>query len=358
MGREMLSSIRLDERSIEEILNRLDMDAPGAGAERREGARFAYRVKACVVQLQQPGDSEPASFLVPTRNVSSGGLSFLHGGFVHVGTSCTARLVTRHGKWNDEQGVVTRCRHVEGTVHEVGIRFKSRIEPSAYCQLAIRHRVLLADDDEMLARMTRQLLRQMNADVDHMNDGMSAAAAALREPYDIVLMEVESPAINGLEAVAKLRREAYTGFIAGVTTETGPDAQERCITAGCDHYLAKPLSKKCFQELFALLDHEPLISTLRGDSTLAGLIEAFVDELPGVLRDLEIACREHDALHLEQGSRLLKGNSGCYGFAPISEAAERLESMARAHERWDRIYLDMRKLAQLCMLARTSVRIA
>lgn len=79
--------------------------------------------------MQQPGSSGPVVFLVPTRDISATGLSFLHGGFVHVGTRCTVQLITMHGTWNEVPAVVVRCQYVEGGVHEVAVRFDREIDP-------------------------------------------------------------------------------------------------------------------------------------------------------------------------------------------------------------------------------------
>jgi len=71
-------------------------------------------------------------FVAPTRNLSKGGLSFLHGGFVYPGTRCMVQLITTLGASDDVLGTVVSCRYIESMIHEVSIRFDREIDPSVY----------------------------------------------------------------------------------------------------------------------------------------------------------------------------------------------------------------------------------
>jgi len=96
----LVRTIRLDDEKLEKALNRLDR-AEGAGTNRRASPRYPYRIKGCVVHLQQPGDGGSTPFLVVTRNLSSGGVSFLHGGFVHAQSTALVQLITIDGAWQN-----------------------------------------------------------------------------------------------------------------------------------------------------------------------------------------------------------------------------------------------------------------
>ncbi len=133
---ELVRTIRLDNTRVETLLDHLDNLGGQPETEQRASERYRYRVKGCIVHLQQPGDGCSTPYLVPTRDISAGGLAFLHGGFVHTGTRCLIQLITAGGAWQNMPGVVVRCRYAEDGVHEVAIRFDSEIEPEDYCKEA------------------------------------------------------------------------------------------------------------------------------------------------------------------------------------------------------------------------------
>jgi hypothetical protein len=119
----LVRTVRLTDAQLQELFAKLDAASLAEPFEGRQNERFPYRLKGCVVHMQQPGDGSPRAFLVPTRNISSGGVSFLHGGYVHTGTHCTVQLITAHGTWADVPGEVVRCSYVQGQIHEVGVKF-------------------------------------------------------------------------------------------------------------------------------------------------------------------------------------------------------------------------------------------
>lgn len=355
--RSMVRSIRLDEASVEALLNRLDVGSETHASEGRKSERFQYRVKACVLHLQQPGDATSTPFLVPTRNISSGGLSFLHGGFVHVGSRCVAQLITLHGTWNDSKGTVVRCRHIDGRVHEVAVSFDLDIEPADYCESAMKCRVLLAEDDPASARLATHLLKQLNASVDHAENGRQTVEMAGKKLYDVVLMDVEMPELNGLDATRELRSRGYSGHIAAATARTSPADREQCLNAGCDHYIVKPLTRKALEDLLKSLKEEPLISSLQGDGSMIDLIAIFVEELPKTLRNIEESLASDDMEGLERECRALKGNAAGYGFEPIAQTAGDVETGVQRKSNRAEIEGLVSALAKHCLLARSSTRL-
>lgn len=327
----LVRTIRLDDEEIEKVLDRLDHEE-WDGTDRRETARYVYRVKGCVVHLQQPGDGSPTPFLVATRHLSSGGVSFLYGGYVHAKSTCLVQLITTHGAWKNVKGVVVRCRYIEAGVHEVAVEFDSSITTEDYCSTARTSKILLVENDPSIARLAEYHLKQLNVELDLAENGQVAVELALKGDYDAILMDMEMPVLGGADATRKLRSSGYTSVIVAATAMTQPGDRERCLESGCNMYIAKPYTREVLAELLEGLRDEPLLSSFQDDPAMKELINGFVAGLPEKLHAIKEAASGGHFEELQRLARALKGSAGGYGFEPITEAASKVESAAIAQE--------------------------
>jgi CheY-like chemotaxis protein len=302
--------------------------------------------------MQQPGSASATRFAVPTRNLSAAGMSFLHGGFVHIGTKCMVQLISTHGAWQNVDGAVVRCRLLSGHFHDVAIKFTENVEPGDFAASARKCRVLLAEDDELSARLAMYYLQQLSAEVDRAKDGQEAVQLAKANRYELILMDVEMPLLDGLAATQLLRKEGYSGIIVAVTAMTQAGDMERCILAGCNRYLAKPLQRDSLANLVALLKKEPLISTLQDNPALHSLVRQFVAELPTDVRAIEDALARQDYDQLQRTARALKAKGAGYGFDPITDAARRLEDALIENLGQGEVSKRADALLEWCLLAR------
>lgn len=106
--------------------------------------------------------------------------------------------------------------------------------------------ILLAEDNATSAEMLGTYLRRLGHEVRVARNGVEAVALATSEPPDLILMDVQMPDVDGLEATRRLRlsAELQTTPIIALTALAMPGDRERCLTAGMDDYLAKPLGLK------------------------------------------------------------------------------------------------------------------
>jgi CheY-like chemotaxis protein/HPt (histidine-containing phosphotransfer) domain-containing protein len=351
--------VRLEDPEIRLILDELDAqpEPPLApGGETRTADRFSYRVSGLIVHLQHPGAQGSMAYRVPSRNISAEGLGFLHGGFIHQGTHCRVQLVTTYGTWNDTDGVVVYCRHVKGNLHEVGIRFETPIDPSLYTAAARHTNVLLVEDDNSIARLARHHLELMNAEVTHVGDGEKAVAAAMARPFDLILMDLDLPVLDGISATKQLRAAGYSGTIVASTAMTEAGDQQRCIEAGCDRYIPKPYTRDDLLGLLDLLRQEPLVSTLYDDPSMRDLIHEYVAELPSKARALEAAMLANDREALQRLARTIKGEGSSYGYEVITKLARDLENLIRSPASNEEVRKLVGELSKLCLLANASGR--
>lgn len=348
-------TIRMDDEEIARLLDHLDeQDAskPPLSEEIRKHERFRYRAPTCTIRLQQPGSGTAVRYVVPTRDISAHGLGFIHGGYVHVGTECEAQLINNHGGWQNVSGRVAHCRLIEGYVHLVGVQFDHAIDPGDYSNRARTCRVLLVDDDELSARLATHHLTQLGADIVRASDGEEALRFTKDSEFDLVLMDIEMPKMNGLDATRTMRENSYAGMIVAASVRSEESDREASLAAGCDRHLTKPVKAKDLAEVVDSLRREPLISTLDEDLNMRPLISQFIEDLKKEVNNIVQSLGKNDDPSLLAAVRKLKGAAGGYGFDVISDAAREVEQVIRDNAPRTEIRKKVRELLDWCRLAR------
>ncbi len=233
---------------------------------------------------------------------------------------------------------------------------------------AQRLHILLAEDNPVNQKLAIRLLEKRGHHVTLTSNGREALAALEKSPYDLVLMDVHMPDMDGLEATRRIRQKEKEEnsqsrqAIVAMTALVMKGDRERCTEAGMDGYLAKPIRP---QELDAILDTylarnredlsgvassvpteasssvpaeasvcaEELFERIDGDLTLLSELVALLREsYPGQLRSAREAVMQGDAVALQRAGHSLKGALGNLA-APIgSRLAFELESMGKSGE--------------------------
>jgi PAS domain S-box-containing protein len=222
-----------------------------------------------------------------------------------------------------------------------------------------RYRILLAEDSVMNQRLVLGLL-QKEHEVTVVGDGQAAIDHVLADEFDLVLMDVQMPHIDGLEATRVIRSHERTSGkhipIIAMTAHAMKGDRERCLAAGMDNYVSKPIrAAKLFETLAATMDptipdSPPTAITLldqdgeivdwgqalhsvNGDRRLLReIVEAFLDESPRLLASIRGAIEKRDAQRLQRAAHTLKGSTGYFGAARASEMALQLEAMGKRSE--------------------------
>ena len=118
--------------------------------------------------------------------------------------------------------------------------------PASAGDAATAAHVLLAEDDVVNQMVVAELLKQLGCSVDVVGDGEAACAAAAGRGYDLVLMDIHMPVMDGYDAARRIRADEAGGMrhtaIVALTADALPGDRERCLAAGMDDYVTKPVS--------------------------------------------------------------------------------------------------------------------
>lgn len=121
--------------------------------------------------------------------------------------------------------------------------------PHAPGEARLAGRVLLAEDGPDNQRLISHYLRKTGAEVTVAGDGEDACSVALAaadegRPFDVVLMDMQMPRLDGYGAASRLRTKGYSGPIVALTAHAMAEDRDKCLRAGCSDYLSKPVAKE------------------------------------------------------------------------------------------------------------------
>jgi CheY-like chemotaxis protein len=216
-------------------------------------------------------------------------------------------------------------------------------------------RILLAEDGLVNQRVALSMLERRGHTVVVANNGREALAALEREPFDLVLMDVQMPEMDGLEAAAVIRqRERQSGGhipIVATTADAMQGDRQRCLDAGMDDYLSKPIHADALYAMIdahpavppappsaapppaaadTIVDWEAALARVQGRADhLRQLIGLFEKECARLLPEIRRAIVVGDVAALRRAAHTVKGSAACFAARPATDAAQCLERMAR-----------------------------
>ncbi len=237
-------------------------------------------------------------------------------------------------------------------------------------------RLLLAEDVPDVYAVLRQVLRKMNLEVEIAEDGRLACEVAENskaegKPFDLILMDIQMPRMNGYEATRWLRQHGWQGPIVALTAHAMVGDREKCLEAGCDDYIVKPITSKRLRDVLARYLGQAAVTGVRPSSTpesahdsaglldsgildpdeVVTLIDGFRGELPPRAQQIGQAFQERNRSLLLELAHQLKGTAGIYGFDNISDTALAICDRLRADDELEELQAAVCGLIALCKQA-------
>jgi PAS domain S-box-containing protein len=213
--------------------------------------------------------------------------------------------------------------------------------------------ILLAEDNAVNQKLVVRLLQKRGHQVVVASNGREVLSLLERETFDLILMDVQMPEIDGFEATAAIRKsERATGRhlpVVAMTAHAMKGDRERCLQAGMDAYLSKPIQA---DDLFAaieraapaalppdepdrtppaeLVDWDGALEAVGGDrDILRELVTIFLETVPQWLAKLGEAVAGRDAATVRRLAHTVRGSVAQFGARAAQSAAERLESLSK-----------------------------
>jgi len=221
-------------------------------------------------------------------------------------------------------------------------------------------RILLAEDSLVNQKLVKALLERQGHSVIVANDGQEAVGAFRTQPVDLILMDIQMPQMDGLEATIAIRQaEKQRGThvpIVAMTAHAMQGDRERCLEAGMDEYLAKPIrAQRLFETIAAMADSSAgaptaapspppspptggersvdwpaALESVQGDpALLKGIIAAFLEESPRLMTELAQAVSGASPTQIVRPAHTLKGALNYLGAPRACQIASQLEIMGR-----------------------------
>ncbi len=226
--------------------------------------------------------------------------------------------------------------------------------------LAQRHplRILLAEDTPTNQKLMLTILRRLGFAPDLAETGLQVMARLRQQTYDLILMDIQMPEMDGLAATRHIRQRLQgkrQPQIVAMTANVTAEEQAACLAAGMNNYLSKPVQLEALVDVLtncpplsddtAVADREPvgetavlnphglanLMKSIGGDPRfLVELIEVYLHDAPVLIARIRQAATHGDAPGVRLAAHSLKANSAEFGATQLANLCQELESMAKS----------------------------
>jgi CheY-like chemotaxis protein/HPt (histidine-containing phosphotransfer) domain-containing protein len=324
------------------------------GAANRVFVRWPYRVATVTAKFVHPGGSE-SSVTVACRNLSAGGIGILHRTFLHKGTKCVLSLPDTRGNLVNVPGIVVRCIHVQGTIHELGVQFAKPVRARDFVMMDpfadgfsfenvkpedLKGTILYLDDSALDQSLVRHFLRETQMRLLVAED-RKAAVEKIAEGVDLILCDYNLANDNGAQVVQSLRADGVTSPIIMVTADTSKQTRDAMMNAEANAFISKPLSAQTLFRAIAEFivvgtSSSAFISSLPMDHPNRGLLTTFVQQVRDYAKSMEQALESNALDKCRTLCLQVGGAAPVMGFdrlAAVAKDAEKsLAGMANAGE--------------------------
>jgi len=342
------NTLRIGIRELNALLNRIEELQPEGSSPNREFVRWNFRIVRADLTIEHATGSKVV-LPVATRNISRGGISVLHSSFVYPKSRCHVTAMLDDGRKLDIDGIVQRCNHIGGKVHELGIKFDEEISTKellgldpmqeAYSlesidPICLHGTVLLVTSGDLDQQLLIKLLEETSLTIT-VADCSETALKRAKKGCELILTDYNVGDETGADILMALRAEGVDAPVLVMTSDSSDKIRDEMRMAGASGLITKPFSRdKLLQALAEFLlgdgDSGPLYTTLNETEPAYEILGKFLSNLPRMILTLEKSLRESDAETCASICRSLASSATPLGFASIGTlAAEAEKALSR-----------------------------
>ena len=224
-------------------------------------------------------------------------------------------------------------------------------------------RVLVVDDGKQNRALVRLVMEEAGIEVEEADNGKIAVEKASEETFDLILMDINMPVMDGFTALGLLLGQGLQIPVLALTADVMDGFEDKVLAAGFSGYITKPidfdvlldtLGRHVGAERVSIDDQivkeepvepgvpakqtqralgAPIVSRLAtGDPRFQAIVEEFIEQLDGHMEAIEYAWSKRDYEALRNGAHYLKGAGGSVGFDEFTEPSAHLERLAKAQQ--------------------------
>lgn len=262
---QVFDTLRMSPKDIQRLVE--DLERRGSqevAGTHRQSRRWKMRSQRVIVTLVgQMG--QRLNILVIPRNLSQGGMGFICGNYLHIGSSCFVTFRSLGGKGVVVQASVRRCKHVEGRLHEIGVEFGEQIDPRNYMidtdgqhlfnaerveLTELDGRVLIVVKDPIEQRLLGHYLADSNIDL-LFGSTKDRGLLLLEEEPDLVFVDAKLPDGTGLEFLESMREYGQKCPAVLMSTERDETLRSTICDFGGNEVIFKPITADLMQRAAA-----------------------------------------------------------------------------------------------------------
>lgn len=342
------NTINHDAGELSRFLDEMDAKSAGGKSPKRQYVRWPYRVAAVKLTIFHPSGN-PTEIYVACRNLSAGGVGVLHRSYLHAGTKVSVALPRTDGEVVDVPGTVTRCSHVRGTIHDVGIKFNAPVQAREFVELdpfadgfslervnaeELKGTVLYIEDSTLDQSLVRHFLRETQIRLQFAGNRAEALKKAA-EGFDLILCNYNLGEDDGAEVVKSLRQEGISTPVIMMTADKSSQTRAKLVEAQANAFLPKPLQQTMLfralaEFMMSAQGSGSLTSSLPSTHPNRGLLPTFVEQVREYGRGLEQTIKDDNVAKCRSLCLQIAGAAPVMGFEKLASIAHSAEKAISA----------------------------
>ena len=341
------NSLGLDPKKLNVLFDHLDAKSQGEANLKRVFVRWPFRHDSVSFRVVETLGGK-REFRVAARNLSNGGASLVHNCYIHPGTDCEIDLpsqIADDASKMTVRGKVTRCQHVQGVIHEIGVRVNDSVDSRLFLALdsmpayyslemidpnRLEGRLLHVDDSALDRRLFAHYLADTRIIIKSATN-IAEATERSTESYDLIVLDQQLPDGEGTDFVNDMRERGILTPVIMLTADSTHATHAKFANAEINGVLTKPVDQgTLLRAITEFLSMNVDGGNMAADESMKELTGTFVAEMASMIDQIRKARDDDDAMAAYTVALRLKGTAPALGYDRLANIADRAASVLAA----------------------------